>query len=487
MKTMNLLTGLAPGLAKRAFKTAPILLSGSLKRGLCGLLLVPGLALAVPDAVFTVQAWKNQTLVRALTQEAACPGIRFDHHAEHPMQLRVAPQTLPSRPDQAKADAGPVEFKERVCEARWPKGAKTAQVAGQQVPSPPVHIHRIVLIGDTGCRMKAAEQAFQDCNDSVAWPFAQVALSAAALRPDLVVHVGDMHYRESPCPEGHAGCAGVAWGYGDAAWREDFFIPARPLLSAAPWVFVRGNHESCWRAGQGWFRFMDPWPWSAQRSCDDAANDPNADFSEPYAVALSPHAQLIVFDSSKTAGKPYAETDLAFQKYADALSQARQLMRKNPVNFFVSHHPLLALSSGWRAGKPAAAGNQGLQSVFEASFPQRLFPQGVQLTLAGHIHAFEAINFVSDHPTSLVLGNSGSGTDTTLPLSYPEGLSLYPGVQVGDYVASADFGFATLDRKSTGAKDAWLLTEYNTQGRPVFVCQVGQGKSHCAKAVPALE
>ena len=484
MKTMNLLTGLAPGLAKRAFKAAPILLSGSLKRGLCGLLLVPGLALAVPDAVFTVQAWKNQTLVRALTQEAACPGIRFDHHAEHPMQLRVAPQTLPSRPDQAKTDAGPVEFKERVCEARWPKGAKTAQVAGQQVPSPPVHIHRIVLIGDTGCRMKAAEQAFQDCNDSVAWPFAQVALSAAALKPDLVVHVGDMHYRESPCPEGHAGCAGVAWGYGDAAWREDFFIPARPLLSAAPWVFVRGNHESCWRAGQGWFRFMDPWPWSAQRSCDDAANDPNADFSEPYAVALSPHAQLIVFDSSKTAGKPYAETDLAFQKYADALSQARQLMRKNPVNFFVSHHPLLALSSGWRAGKPAAAGNQGLQSVFEASFPQRLFPQGVQLTLAGHIHAFEAINFVSDHPTSLVLGNSGSGTDTNLPLSYPEGLSLYPGVQVGDYVASADFGFATLDRKSVGAKDAWLLTEYNTQGRPVFVCQVGQGKSHCAKAAP---
>jgi len=487
MKNRNRLTCVELRAALLAFKRAQPWLPSGLKKWIFGLLLVPGLALAAPDTVFTVQAWKNQTLVRALTQDAACPGIRFDQHAERPMRLRVAPQSLAARPDQAKTDAGPVEFKERVCEARWPKGAKTARVAGQPVPAPHAHIHRIVLIGDTGFRMKAAEQAFQDCNDAVAWPLAQVAMSAAALKPDLVVHVGDLHYRESPCPEGNAGCAGAAWGYGDGAWREDFFIPASPLLRAAPWVFVRGNHESCWRAGQGWFRFMDPSPWSELRSCDDPANDADADFSEPYAVALSKHTQLIVFDSSKTAGKPYAETDLAFQKYADALALARQLMRKAPANFFVSHHPLLALSSGWRSGKAAAAGNQGLQSVFEASFPQRLFPQGVQLTLAGHIHAFEAINFVSDHPTSLVLGNSGSSTDTQLPLSYPEGLSLYPGVQVGDYVASADFGFATLDRRPAGAKDAWLLTEYNTQGRPVFHCRVGQGKSHCAKAEDGLE
>ena len=29
---------------------------------------------------------------------------------------------------------------------------------------------------------------------------------------------------------------------------------------AAPWIVVRGNHESCSRAGQGWWRFLDPRP-----------------------------------------------------------------------------------------------------------------------------------------------------------------------------------------------------------------------------------
>ncbi len=52
-------------------------------------------------------------------------------------------------------------------------------------------------------------------------------------------------------------CAGSPWGYGWDAWNADFFTPAAPLLAAAPWAAVRGNHESCARAGQGWWRFLD--------------------------------------------------------------------------------------------------------------------------------------------------------------------------------------------------------------------------------------
>ena len=71
------------------------------------------------------------------------------------------------------------------------------------------------------------------------------------MHPDLVVHVGDYHYRENACPAGDAGCSTSPWGYGWDAWDADFFTPAKRLLAVAPWIVVRGNHESCDRAGQG--------------------------------------------------------------------------------------------------------------------------------------------------------------------------------------------------------------------------------------------
>ncbi|MDW4746763.1 metallophosphoesterase, partial [Escherichia coli] len=83
------------------------------------------------------------------------------------------------------------------------------------------------------------------------------------------LHVGDYHYRENACPPDVAGCQGSPWGYGWDTWQADLFQPAAPLMAAAPWVLVRGNHEECARAGQGWFRFLDPRPYSAARSCDN--------------------------------------------------------------------------------------------------------------------------------------------------------------------------------------------------------------------------
>ena len=92
------------------------------------------------------------------------------------------------------------------------------------------------------------------------WPFAQVVRLAAARHPDLVIHVGDYYYRETPCPPGERACAGSPFGDKWPTWRAEFFDPARPLLNAAPWVFARGNHESCSRGGRGWFRLLDAGP-----------------------------------------------------------------------------------------------------------------------------------------------------------------------------------------------------------------------------------
>ena len=435
-----------------------------------------------PIAVFTVQAEGKQALVRVLTQATLCPTIVWNGNFAQRMATRVEADTIAQRGDSAQSDSKPALFDVLTCESNWPVGITSARVGRFKVPGPKSHIDRIVVIADTGCRMKGSENAFQHCHDADQWPFAKIAKSAATLHPDLVIHIGDMHYRESPCPKDMAGCADSPWGYGLDAWNADFFVPARPLLAAAPWVFVRGNHESCARAGQGWFRFFDAQPWSPRRSCNLLVNDENADFSEPYAVPVDAHTQFIVFDSSKSSGKPYSTTDPAFAKYTDQLRAVERLSKNTPNSIFLSHHPLLAVAQD--KNDPAAvrlAGSKGLQSVFSTSYPERLFPPAVSVAMHGHVHFFESISFVGAHAASLVLGNAGSANEGQVATSLPAGTELYPGLVVQDYAASAAFGFATLDRMNGKPAGRWLLTEYSEMGTPLMRCTITGDKSRCER------
>jgi phosphodiesterase/alkaline phosphatase D-like protein len=79
-----------------------------------------------------------------------------------------------------------------------PSGITSAVVDGLPLPLPKTYPQRLVVVGDTGCRLKD-EEAFQACHDAQAWPFESIARSAARWRPDLVIHLGDYLYRESPC------------------------------------------------------------------------------------------------------------------------------------------------------------------------------------------------------------------------------------------------------------------------------------------------
>lgn len=176
----------------------------------------------------------------AVAAGAACPQASADG-----TDLPIAPR--------AGADDG---FPVAVCEARAPAGTRQLIVGDSPAPILPEEVRRIVVIGDTGCRLEG--RAVQDCNDPEAWPFAAIARRAASRKPDLVIHVGDYYYRETACPADRNGCAGSSHGDNWATWQADFFEPAAPLLAAAPWVMVRGNHELCRRSGRGWFRLLDP-------------------------------------------------------------------------------------------------------------------------------------------------------------------------------------------------------------------------------------
>ncbi len=425
-------------------------------------------------SAYTVQTEGGGAIARVITAAADCPLIEIDGRAQT-MTQRAAPATIAAR-DPGKKDSKPANFPLRSCEAPLPRGTHSAQIGSFAFPLAPAEPKRIIILGDTGCRMKQAENEFQPCNDTKAWPFAEVIKSAAAFKPELVIHVGDFHYRESPCPAGNAGCAGSPWGFGMDVWDADFFTPAAPLLKSAPWVFMRGNHESCARAGQGWFRFLDNTPWSAARSCDDPANDGEADFSAPYSVPLNATTQLIVFDSSRAGLKAYKPTDAAYGKYLTQLQEVDRLASQRQHNFFLAHHPVLAFAPN-PTGGPTYPGNGGLQSVMAQLHGQRLFPRNVELALHGHVHLFEAVSFASDHPASIVLGNSASGADVDLPAQLPPGLMPAPGAIVDDFVSRSGFGFASLELIA----QAWQLTEYDVQGRAIFKCALKDGKSRCAR------
>ena len=246
---------------------------------------------------YTLMAPKGGSIVRVLTDSDRCPSIRLDGH-DSEMRARAAPRTIAARISAFDGSTIPAAaFPLTVCEAPVARQVAHATVAGMAVPLPRAIIRRIVVIGDTGCRLKASAQSYQACNDAAAWPFARIARAAAAAHPDLVLHVGDYHYRESPCPEGNTGCAGSPWGYGWDVWRADFFAPAAPLLAAAPWAVVRGNHEECARAGVGWWLMLDPHPLVAGADCADAADAAGTfagNHTAPYAVELGGRGRIIL-------------------------------------------------------------------------------------------------------------------------------------------------------------------------------------------------
>jgi hypothetical protein len=349
-------------------------------------------------------------------------------------------------------------------------------VGGRPLPLASASPQRLVVLGDTGCRIKQADHAFQDCSDAAAWPFAAVAAAAAREHPDLVVHVGDYHYRENICPAG-AGCAGSPWGYGWDAWNADLFVPAQSLLAAAPWVAARGNHESCARAGQGWFRLLDAAPPDAQRRCDAPDLDGEADFSEPYAVPLGGNWQLIVFDSAR-ASQPLdrrrpadAQAFARYEKNMETVAALAALPGMHSV--FVSHHPVLGFGVD-TAGAPAF-GTPALLAPMEARIGPRYFPAGVELALHGHVHTFEAIAFRSAHPATLVTGHGGDKLDAEVPQTLAAAYASAPGVLI-DFVAHAGgFGYLVLDRTAQG----WQIRAQGVDGKVQARCTLADGRLEC--------
>jgi hypothetical protein len=401
-----------------------------------------------------VRAWvelsSQGALARAIVtgSGAACPELMIDG-APQTMTTRSAPQSC---------------FEVLVCETAIPADASSVSIASARLPLPPKHLKKIAILGDTGCRLKGSSCTqnaacqpdceatdVQACNDPEEWPFAAVAELVAAAKPDLVVHVGDYHYREALCPEGTEGCAGSPAGDNWPSWKADFFDPAAPLLAAAPWVMVRGNHEECSRAGWGWYRFLDPGP--VPSTCNDNPS--------PYSIDL-PGLQLLVLNTSTADAAQPALYAPAYQEINQLAAQA------STPSWLLSHHPLWAFSEyQGEVSKDTDVLQQALGSA-------GLDPK-IRLALAGHVHLFEALGFSANPPRvpSLVFGMSGTKLDD------PVQATLVGETLDGAEVVAADtrdkFGYALAEPHEEG----WKLTVYGVKGNPKVECRVAGASLTC--------
>jgi hypothetical protein len=375
---------------------------------------------------------EGRTLARVVVETASsCPSLQADG------------KVLPMTPRLPVPDG----FRQ-ACEALVPASTRKLKYGGKTLRLPKTP-KRVVVVGDTGCRVKGA--TIQDCNDPAKWPLQSVASNIERAKPDLIVDVGDYLYREGACPDAAKGCEGP---HGDnwPAWNADFFSPAASALSAAPWAFSRGNHEDCSRSWRGWFYYLDPRPYTA--SCES--------YSAPY-IAQSGELKIGMLDSSATReDTPDADQ---VKRYSSQLATF-----SGHALWVADHHPFWALKRS-----PATHRESVISQPLAAAWEQTN-PSGIRFILSGHIHLFEFLSFEGDRPNQLVAGDGGTDLADSVKTDFSG--ETVSGAAVKSGRSLHDFGYTVLDR----SKDGWKLTLKDSKAKTLITCDAPNAGSAACRA-----
>jgi hypothetical protein len=393
-------------------------------------------------------------LVRAVVTDAStCPAATLDKATPLALRRRFIGSQLtgtPGTPGAINGKAGypqyfvrtamPANFPSGVqmattrwgeCEAVVPPGHTTIDVGGVDMKLPIARPRHILVMADTGCRLHGGRSSNgsnqQNCADPAAFPLAYLATMEAGLKPDVILQVGDWFYRDTDCltngAETFPGCntPGSAnyetWGDTFDSWNADVLTPAKTLLATAPWIMLRGNHESCGRGARGWYALLDPFPYAYNHViCARTGASPapgattatyNADFEPSYVVPLN-NVNVLAHDSS-LANDRAVDANMAANYDIDLSNLLAAVKAAAPAryNLLATHKPTFGLSYGKAPtgcatgpnGQSDASGNWTEQAVFNGGTGYRAtafkngVPDSISLFISGHVHQFQYLNF----------------------------------------------------------------------------------------------
>lgn len=386
----------------------------------------------VPAAPTTVASYtliapattsKSQLVARAILRPGRpCPPLLTRTAAGAPWrstattQRRVGPL------------AAPAFASVKVCSAMVPVGVTQATLGGRQIPAAiPASVTRIGITADSGCKVKGSK--IQDCNNG-GWPLAGMAAGLASMRPQVVFEPGDYYYRDEACPKASWAKCGVTppveptpgMPFTDNAhgWLVDAITPMTPLFAAAPLALLRGNHEACDRAGNGFFLFFDPRLETATE-CEPVDNGgtleppkeqvtPPWTFTLPVAQGRALKVAMVdtAYGSDDTISK-WAKKGHEVYLQADAMTTPQPGIE----SWLMTHRPLFGRTPGngeapnytpW-ASNNQAAGSQGLLGHY-------------QMVLSSHIHLLQAVQ-IKGLPPNLIVGAGGTMLDPRGDFSIP--------------------------------------------------------------------
>jgi len=438
-------------------------------------------ALVQPVAAYTlvapIGASPSGLVARAVVPAGSeCPRLRLTHddgrHSSLPMIERKAPE-----------ETGAAFAALMACTVDIPVGVGEAKIGTTVIPSAmPASIDNMVILGDTGCRMKGSN--FQDCADIDEWPLAKIATSIARDEPDVVVFTGDFFYREAACPTGKEELCGGSpapipgMPFKDTAysWAADVFIPMAPMLASAPIVVTRGNHEECSRGGNGYFIYMDPRK-GTEGECaptmglDGKLSVPVDNLTPTFAADLQVDAdrrlRLVVVDS---AGDEDCEPTSIVPVQRTRFERAQALARGSE-SWLLVHRPIV----GWQPSDDCSPDGGWIAADETVASVGLLDPY--QMILSSHIHLAQAIN-IPGIPTQFIVGNGGTllepgnapigATGPTFPgVSYPAPKSSWMAIRFGYVTATPASG--------TG----WKMQMRDPGGRIFATCALAAKKMQC--------
>lgn len=320
-------------------------------------------------------------------------------------------------------------------------------------------LKKIVIIGDTGCRIKESKKKaqYQDCRDPKQWPYPEIAQSVLSEDPDLIVHLGDYHYREK-CSPGKP-CEGMSpeVGYQWLPWKLDFFEPSKSLLKAAPWLMVRGNHEDCNRAFQGFKLLLKSDDWNSE--CDD---------HEGAQVVQIGKLTLVNLDSSGIPDSLDSSIELK-NKWLKRLEKVNEKLEKAKSEYvwLFTHKPIYGLVANGNGYSPL---NMNLRKFLDES----KLSKKIDLIFSGHVHLSQLVQ-ASGGPLQIVVGNSGTSLDKAPEPPTEENLQNL-GIKKANVLRH--FGYATLERKS---ENETKIQFHNTKGEMIFECSLEENAQDCFK------